>query len=217
MRCERCGKEHDGGFGSGRFCNRSCANARVHSDITKAKIRKTLSDKFEKVYCSVCGKQVGYNNKTKLCVDCLNHTNFGKAIRSELTKSAAKGKNWGGYRKGSGRGKHGWYNGYYCDSSWELAYVIYNLDHNIKFERNEELFPYMFNGKQHKYKPDFIEGDTYIEIKGYSTEQWEAKREQFLKPLKVLYKKDIKFYLAYAEEKYGQNWITLYQPGSIPG
>ena len=68
MRCERCGKEHDGRFGSGRFCNKSCANARVHSDITKAKIRKTLSDKFEKVYCSVCGKQVGYNNKTKLCV-----------------------------------------------------------------------------------------------------------------------------------------------------
>ena len=28
-----------------------------------------------------------------------------------------------------GYGKHGWYKEYWCDSSWELAYVIYNLDY----------------------------------------------------------------------------------------
>lgn len=26
MKCEQCGKEHDGTFGSGRFCCRSCSN-----------------------------------------------------------------------------------------------------------------------------------------------------------------------------------------------
>lgn len=211
MICERCGKEHDGSFGSGRFCSRACANTRNHSDATKAKIGKALSDKFEKVYCSICGKQINYHSKTKLCVDCLNHTDFGKTVKTEIMKFAAIGKHWGGYRKGSGRGKHGWYKGYYCDSSWELAYVVYNLDHNISFIRNEELFPYEFNGEQHSYKPDFIEGDTYVEIKGYNTEQWEAKRNQFQKPLKVLYKKDIELYLAYVEEKYGSNWQSLYE------
>lgn len=39
MKCEnsKCGKEHNGSFGSGKFCNRACANARVHSEETKQK------------------------------------------------------------------------------------------------------------------------------------------------------------------------------------
>ena len=39
MKCEneKCGKEHDGSFGSGKFCNRQCANSRKHSDATKQK------------------------------------------------------------------------------------------------------------------------------------------------------------------------------------
>lgn len=39
--CERCGSEHDGSFGSGRFCSRSCANSRKHSDETKRKIKES--------------------------------------------------------------------------------------------------------------------------------------------------------------------------------
>ena len=36
MICENCGKEHDGSYGSGRFCSKSCAIAfgnkqRVHT------------------------------------------------------------------------------------------------------------------------------------------------------------------------------------------
>lgn len=62
----------------------------------------------------------------------------------------------GGYRHGSGHGKHGVYKGYQCDSSWELAYVIYNLEHDIKFERNRDRFLYNLNGKSHYYTPDFI-------------------------------------------------------------
>ena len=41
--CERCGAEHDGSFGSGRFCSRSCANARTHSDETKEKIKSSVN------------------------------------------------------------------------------------------------------------------------------------------------------------------------------
>lgn len=38
--CEQCGKEHDGSFGSGRFCSRSCSNKWValhQSDEAKAR------------------------------------------------------------------------------------------------------------------------------------------------------------------------------------
>ena len=114
------------------------------------------------------------------------------------------------YHKGSGRGKKGTYKGYYCDSSWELAYVIYNLDHNIKFERNEEFFPYEFNGEQHNYKPDFIENGIYVEIKGYFTEQVKAKEKAFPFPLKYLDTNGIKSYIDYVEKVYGKDYIRLY-------
>lgn len=39
MQCENCGKEHDGSYGSGRFCCKSCANTRKHSNETKEKLK----------------------------------------------------------------------------------------------------------------------------------------------------------------------------------
>lgn len=41
--CEKCGKEHDGSFGSGRFCSRACANSRVFSKESRRK--KSLANK----------------------------------------------------------------------------------------------------------------------------------------------------------------------------
>ena len=38
-KCIKCNNEHDGSFGSGKYCNRSCANSRTHSAETKAKIK----------------------------------------------------------------------------------------------------------------------------------------------------------------------------------
>ncbi len=42
MKCEKCKKEHNGTYGSGRFCCRSCANARKHTKEIKQKISKSL-------------------------------------------------------------------------------------------------------------------------------------------------------------------------------
>ena len=38
MICEKCGKEHDGSFGSGRFCSRACANSRIKTEETRKKV-----------------------------------------------------------------------------------------------------------------------------------------------------------------------------------
>ena len=43
--CERCKQEHDGTFGSGRFCSRACANTRNHSEETKEKVSDSLKRK----------------------------------------------------------------------------------------------------------------------------------------------------------------------------
>ena len=116
----------------------------------------------------------------------------------------------GGYRKGSGRGKKGRYKGYWCDSSWELAWVIYNIDHGIKFERNSESFKYNFQGKDHKYYPDFKIDDTFFEIKGYITEQSVSKLESFKNKIELIDKNKIKLFLKYVIEKYGKDFIRLY-------
>jgi hypothetical protein len=119
----------------------------------------------------------------------------------------------GGYRKGSGRGKKGYYKGIWCDSSWELAFVIYNIDHNISFERNKISFPYEYNGKLKKYIPDFIIENTFIEIKGYYTEQVKSKVEQFKHKLIIINSDKIKPYIEYAVNKYGKDFIKLYDIG----
>ena len=118
-----------------------------------------------------------------------------------------KEKGLGGLRSGSGRGKKGWYKGYYCDSTWELAYVIYNLEHGIPFSRNTKSFDYVFNGENKKYYPDFLlETGEYVEVKGYYTKQFSAKVSQFPKEFSLLIydKSGIKPYLDYVVDKYGK-------------
>jgi hypothetical protein len=141
----------------------------------------------------------------------------GKALTPEKEKERTRKiseyakLNNGGYRKGSGRGKSGRYKGFWCDSSWELAYIIYNLEHNIYFERNKEKFSYMFNGKKFNFIPDFIENGQFVEIKGYYSKQWEAKLNDFPHKIKILYKSDMKKYFDYVIDKYGKDFIKLYE------
>lgn len=116
-------------------------------------------------------------------------------------------------RKGSGRGKSGWYKGIFCDSSWELAFVLYHKDHFIDIERNKERFLYTFEDKTHYYLPDFIVNGKLYEIKGYKNKNWKAKMDQFPKDreLIILEKEDMKPYLEYATNKYGKNFIDIYE------
>ena len=122
----------------------------------------------------------------------------------------------GGYRKEAGRGKMGRYKGYYCNSSWELAWVIYQLDHKVKFERNSRGFEYEFEKRKLKFYPDFvIDGGEYVEIKGWITKKDEEKIRQFQFPLNVLYKKDIIPILEYVAGKYGKDFTKLYDNGPV--
>jgi hypothetical protein len=130
---------------------------------------------------------------------------------NKLRESQIKNPRYG-YRKGSGRGKHGYYKGIWCDSSWELAYVIYNIDHNIQFKRNDKRFSYFFKEKEYKYLPDFVlPTGEYVEIKGWYTPQVLAKIEQFKDTLVLIDKETIQPYLKYATETYGKDFIKLYE------
>lgn len=146
--------------------------------------------------------------------DALSKSTKGKQVsestRSKISisiKQAYKDGRLGNrlHRLKHDRNCYGTYKGYECDSSWELAYVIYNIDHNIKFERNHDFFIYQFNGEDKKYFPDFKIDDTYVEIKGMVTERDKAKFAHFPedKKLIVIDDKSIDLYLDYCKEMYG--------------
>jgi len=136
-----------------------------------------------------------------------------KMRRKKISKAMKK---HGGYRIGSGRGKKGWYKGFFCDSSWELAFIIYCLDHNISIERNKEKRSYIFEGKRKSYIPDFIVNGNLVEIKGYKTKQWKCKIDAN-PDVKVYYEKDLKDIFHYVELTYGKDFIKLYENiGSDP-
>ena len=138
---------------------------------------------------------------------------WSKQAREQQSKIAKK-RCIGGYHRHGGRGIRGWYRGFWCDSSWELAWVIFNLEHNINFTRCNERFEYEYEGKKHTYNPDFIlENGEYVEIKGWSCNKWKAKVEQFPKGkiLHILMKEQMLPILKYVETKYGKEFSQLYE------
>lgn len=84
--CEKCGKVMTEKFGSGRFCSRSCANSREHSEETKQKIKYSITKYIDvhgtaniKSKCQICGIPINSNRKSNLCKACKNEIdNVGK-------------------------------------------------------------------------------------------------------------------------------------------
>lgn len=124
--------------------------------------------------------------------------------KRKISETAKRNGLSGGYRRGSGRGKKGWYKGFWCDSTYELAFVVYCLDHGIFFSRNDERFLYRIYGKDHYYLPDFLMADgSLVEIKGYLTMEALQKVSVIkTKRIKVLFYEDIKYMIDYISERY---------------
>lgn len=111
------------------------------------------------------------------------------------------------------KGISGWYKGIHCDSSWELAFVIYHIDHGIPIQRCKNKINYMFNNRIKTYNPDFIVNNTdTIEIKGYKDERWPEKQkycEEY--NIIIIDDKGIIPYLKYVINAYGRDFIKLYE------
>ena len=204
MICEKCEIEIDGTYGSGRFCSRSCANNRgPRSEECKHNISNKLKGTIPWNKNKVLIK-----NECRECPTC--ETQF--VVKTSSKKIYCTGKcnpNWGGYRDGSGRAKSGYYKGIYCGSTYELAWVIYQIDHNQPFKR----FDGAIIGKDIKYIPDFIVGNTIIEIKGYEDEESVSRKTKLAESngyfVKVLRKEDLINEFNWVKENY--SYKTLYE------
>ena len=218
--CERCGKLMTEKYGSGRFCSRECANTRLHSQSSKEKLSNTLRNKTytiqeenRKAYnsnpslCVICGSPIEYEKRTNktCCKQCAD-----KLLSLKAAERCSKKIHHANVR---GRYKYGTYKGIHCDSSWELAFVMYLIDHNISFERNtSESFRYVYKGKTHSFFPDFIIDGVYYEIKNYKSELTDAKIKCFPDDRKivVLYYEDVLKYIRYATDTYGKDYYKWY-------
>ena len=79
MICENCNQEHDGSYGSGRFCSQRCAKAfstKYNRKIANEKIKETFKKKQElriqEYYknpkiCIICNNVIPYNKRKRIC------------------------------------------------------------------------------------------------------------------------------------------------------
>ena len=83
MKCEICDSEHNGVFGCGKYCSRSCANTRVHSEDTKNKISEALRKRTPLTKRSI--------KHTKSCAYCKKiYSFFANAEKAEKRKYCSR-------------------------------------------------------------------------------------------------------------------------------
>lgn len=99
-------------------------------------------------------------------------------------------------------GKRGYLDGMFFMSTWELAYYIYNRDKGHKIIRCPLKFDYEYEGKLHKYTPDFLVDDSVlVEVKGWETEL-DRLKYTLVDKLLIVYYEDIKVCIDYVKTTY---------------
>lgn len=216
--CKNCNKEFAEKYSkwsNGDFCCKECARSfstkNKRTEINKKVSIKMIEKEKYKYYlqpnkCVICNNIIPYRRRKKYNIKtCSSHCKRLLENKSRLEKkhSLGGGYNLNGHRKSI----KGYYKGIYCDSTYELAYLIYCLDHNIDIKRCEETFEYEYNGKKHKYHPDFVVNGEIVEIKGYKSELVEIKAKSINKPYKILYWQDLEQYFKYVSQTYNKKYI----------
>lgn len=216
INCPKCNTLFDeqGKWGIKQFCSRTCANSRgPRSQAVKDAISATLSGTVG--HTNVYKECELVERENRSCKECSNIFRILPSSSQIYCSKECRAPHIGGYRQGSGRSKSGHYKGIYCGSTYELAWIIYRLDHNLPVKRFDGYILYNDN---RKYYPDFIDGNCIIEIKG-----WLSKDTKILVQeknnaahaigydIKVLFKEDLQQEFSWVKEKYNTDkFYTLY-------
>jgi hypothetical protein len=194
--------------GKNPFANRS------HPRGMAGKVPWNRGLNWDQMYMPELGARLraGALDRIRVAQEALAASPQREAARRERLSEIALARGLGGYERGSGRGKKGWYCGYWCDSTYELVFVVWALDHEIPFERNTHVFHYEFGDKVLRWTPDFrLPDGTFVEIKGYLSDQALAKFAFFLPSLQVLTLAELGPMLDYVRQQYGRNLAALYE------
>lgn len=159
-------------FGSGRFCSRSCANKRKHTEEQKQKISKQLKRLPDK-FCLDCHTKLERRNSTGYCqICCRKHKKISDKQKEKLRKIQLEKVQNGTHKGWTTRNIKS-----YAERFFETV-----LNNNkIKYNREKKVGKYFLDfvignidleidGKQHKYK-DRKESDTirdeFLRKQGY--------------------------------------------------
>jgi hypothetical protein len=157
-----------------KFCSSSCSakfnnSGRTHTEETREKISNSVKTNPSGFAKSKLGGKHLLGVKTAPRKPCICPTCGSTFIQrqTEYRVFCSMGcVKKGGFRNGSGRAKTGYYQGIYCGSTYELAFLIWNLDHNVPIKRCEKSFEYTYEDTVHNYYPDFEIDDNIYEITG---------------------------------------------------
>lgn len=179
--CKYCGDPLPYEKRMNKFCSRSCSASFSNnqkmldgwkmSDTTKEKIRSSLALTRKENPTIIPSPNKGRrltNWVTKKCPECGGTFECTEKSQKKYCSEPCWKKNRGGFREKSGRSKSGHYKGIYCNSTYELVWVIYRLDHNLPVQRFQSYIT--FDGNR-KYYPDFVDGNKIYEMKGWNTEK----------------------------------------------
>lgn len=176
MICENCKKEHDGSYGSGRFCSSKCARA-FSTKIKRKEINEKVSLKLKKnpdYFCKECGKKLFKKTITGYCSNCyLTKYNkvFSTEVRTKISKANKGRSRWNIHRNQIS----------YAERFWKKV-----LENNkIDFKREVAVKQ---ADEQHCYFLDFVIGNIDLEIDGKQHKDADriisdTKRDEYLTSL----------------------------------
>lgn len=158
MKCENCEIEHNGNYGSGRFCSDKCARGFSTKNRRKEineKVSKSLSGKGHgnvKLICVICEKEFErdwkYRNQKCCSNKCsskykIENTDFIENLSSSLKKvykNPGKRKRLRDIGRKGGFGKKGYTDsGTYYESLFEKEAFEYLEEKNIAFEAHKPI------------------------------------------------------------------------------
>lgn len=151
MKCEKCNKEHDGKYGSGRFCSRQCANSRNLSKETYIKIGQKL--RKEAVNCCLsCDSKT--KNKRFCSIVCSNDYNrdvFSIKRIEAIKQGKTNFKSIKCVFRFDDKDVR-------CDSKIEYSCLDYFIRKYeiIDVQRCDFSIEYFYKNKKHRFLPDFI-------------------------------------------------------------
>lgn len=189
VRCENCETNHEGTFGSGRFCSLKCSRAfstkAKRKEINKKVAEKLLSKNISKIpmrnfTCKKCAKNYTRRslNSSFCSQKCKSNTSLISEKARESMSIAASNRvlnnfaHCNYYTVFSG-GKE-----IRVQGSWERDVALRLNELDIIFERK-----FIRYEKHHRYTPDFYipEKNVYIEVKGWWSERDISKMNRVCK------------------------------------
>ena len=201
--CKQCSKLLAYKKEQGDFCNKSCAT--IHKNMNRIVIftekgktkQKENGFKYLKNFLDYQKIRPKAHIYDKVCEICKK--DFQVTCQQKLNKTCSKEcksllQSKVNHRENNTYGKSGYYQGIYCASSWELAFLIYNKDLAKDIKRCDLTFNYVMKDIEHTYFPDFIMDNIIYEVKGRELEDVKFKTESVIKAgykIEVIRRKEI--------------------------